>query len=70
MTFAIAGMEAFPEFENFSFQKTVFFFISEDSAAAWVEKNPGPVIISLEEGFAIGKTAIRAIHPDLLDIAG
>ncbi len=63
MTFALPGMEAFPDFENFSFQRTTFFFESKTSALNWLDKNPGPAMISLEEGFAIGGIALRAWFP-------
>ena len=46
MTMAIPGMQAFPDFRTFFFQKTVFFFESRESAARWLAKNPGPLLIS------------------------
>ena len=66
MTLALLGMEAFPDFESFSFQKTTFFFESETSALSWLEENPGPAMISLEEGFAIGGLMLRAWFPSVL----
>ncbi len=69
MTMAIPGMQAFPDFRTFSFQKTVFFFESRESAARWLEKNPGPVLMSLEEGFALGQTMNRLRFPDVAEIA-
>ena len=49
-TYAISGMEAFPDVEKFSFMKTVFFFSSPEAASKWVSENPGPVVLSLDEG--------------------
>ena len=69
MTMAISGMQAFPDFRTFSFQKTVLFFESRESAARWLESNPGPVLISLDEGFVLGQTMNRVRLPDVAEIA-
>ncbi len=69
MTFALPGMKAFPRFEEFSFQRTVFFFGSEYSARRWLGKNPGPELITIEEGFELGRTMNRIRFPDIPRIA-
>ena len=69
MTFALPGMEAFPDFRRFSFQKTVFYFESRESAKEWLARNPGPILISLEEGFEFGRTLNRVRFPDIPEIA-
>ena len=69
MTIAIPGMQAFPDFRTFSFQKTVLFFESRESAGRWLAKNPGPVLISLDEGFALGQTMNRVRFPAVAEIA-
>ena len=69
MTFALPGMEAFPSFKGFSFQRTVFFFGSEKTAKSWLEKNPGPELITIEEGFELGRTMNRIRFPDIPRIA-
>lgn len=69
MTFALPGMKAFPRFKEFSFQRTVHFFGSEKSAENWLAKNPGPELISLEEGFELGRTMNRIRFPDIPRIA-
>ena len=68
MTFAIPGMEAFPDPEKFSFMKTVFFFSSHDAASKWASENPGPVILSLDEGFELGRTMNRIRFKDVLNV--
>ena len=66
MTFAIPGMEAFPDPEKFSFMKTVSFFSLPEAVSKWVSENPGPVVISLEEGFALGRTIRRIWFKDVM----
>ena len=68
MTFAIPGMEAFPDPEKFSFMKTVFFFNSREAASKWVSENPGPVILSLDEGFELGRTMNRIRFKEVLSV--
>lgn len=68
MTFAIPGLEAFPDPEKFSFMKTVFFFSSIDRATQWVSENPGPVIISIDEGFELGRTMNKIRFKDVLNV--
>ena len=68
MTFAIPGMKAFPDPEKFSFMKTVFFFSSRKAASKWVSENPGPVILSLDEGFELGRTMNKIRFKDVLNV--
>ena len=68
MTFAIPGVEAFPDPEKFSFMKTVFFFSSPEVAAKWVSENPGPVVLSLDEGFDLGRTMNKVRFKDVLNV--
>ncbi len=55
MTFAMPGSAAFPDPQTFSFMTTVFFFSSLEAASKWIAESPGTVIISLDEGFALGE---------------
>ena len=68
MTFAIPGMEAFPDPERFSFMKTVFFFTSSEVATKWTSENPGPVVLSLDEGFELGRTMNKIRFKDVLNL--
>ena len=69
MTFALPGMEAFPRFEDFSFQRAVLCFGSEKTAKSRPGKNPGPELIAIEEGFELGRTTNRIRFPAIPRIA-
>ncbi len=64
MTFALPGMAAFPNFATFSFQKTVHFFESRASAETWARQNPGPVVVSLDEGIRLSRLMNQIRFPD------
>ena len=68
MTFALPGMAGFSDTENFSMMKTILFFSSPEAASKWLSENPGPVILSLDEGFELGRTMNRFRFKDVLNV--